>query len=167
MHRSGTSLVAGLVGKCGVSLGNPRDLMAAHAVDNPAGYWENTRFVQINDSILELFGGSWMSPPRFPTGWLNDPRLSSIRSEAVSLIGEISQAPVWGWKDPRTCLTLAFWQSLIPNLEYIVCVREPIDVMHSLAVRIHGFVPHDQALTLWRRYYNEIFPLTQRELAML
>ncbi len=150
-----------MLGRCGIALGSSKDLLAPHAIDNPAGYWENIHFVRINDAILEIFGGSWMCPPKMPSGWVHDRRLDGLRIQAQQIISDLSQAPIWGWKDPRSCITLAFWQSLIPNLEYVICVREPIDVMHSLAIREHGFVSNDLALDLWLQYYKAVYDLTQ------
>ena len=48
MHRSGTSMVARLLHDAGLYLGEPADL-AEPGIHNPDGYWENLRFVEIND----------------------------------------------------------------------------------------------------------------------
>ena len=45
--------------------------------------------------------------------------------------------PVWGWKDPRTCLTLPFWQSVIGSIRYVICIRNPDAVFASLSRRDH------------------------------
>ena len=37
----------------------------------------------------------------------------------------LAAAPVWGWKDPRTCLTLPFWQDVIGSIRYVICIRNP------------------------------------------
>jgi hypothetical protein len=39
---------------------------------------------------------------------------------------------LWGWKDPATCLTLAFWQTLLPHMRYVICIRNPLDVAISM-----------------------------------
>jgi hypothetical protein len=46
-------------------------------------------------------------------------------------------APIdaWGWKEPRTCLTLPVWRAIYPNARYIHIVRHPLDVAHSLRAR--------------------------------
>lgn len=51
MHRSGTSAVAQLLHRCGIRLGDESVLMAV-APDNPDSFWEDTRFVAVNDAIL-------------------------------------------------------------------------------------------------------------------
>src|SRR5262245_46357503 len=68
IHRSGTSMITRLLHCCGVSLGAADDLLPA-APDNPAGFWENRRFLAVNDMLLMALGGSWSAPPPFPPGW--------------------------------------------------------------------------------------------------
>ena len=63
MHRSGTSMVTKLLHLCGLYLGEESDLMAA-TLENPEGYWENARFVGVNDDLLAHVGGGWdLAPP--------------------------------------------------------------------------------------------------------
>jgi hypothetical protein len=41
----------------------------------------------------------------------------------------------WGWKDPRTTITLPFWLALFPDARVIHLVRNGIDVAESLYQR--------------------------------
>ena len=68
MHRAGTSMVARLLEGCGVDLGGPANF-APPAPDNRDGYWEDLRFVALNDRILDRFQGAWDHPPILPRGW--------------------------------------------------------------------------------------------------
>jgi GT2 family glycosyltransferase/glycosyltransferase involved in cell wall biosynthesis len=137
MHRSGTSLVARLVNLLGVDLGSDPGL-AARAEDNPRGFWEHPGFVAINEALLAQLGGRWDAPPRIATGWEHDASLARLRDSARELIDSFGSATLWGWKDPRTCLTLPFWQALLPALEYVVCTRHLLEVAQSLRRR-NGF----------------------------
>jgi len=135
MHRSGTSLVARLVNMLGIYLGRAERMLEPRP-DNPRGFWEHQVINNINDQILARFGGSYFSPPDFPSGWQNSPKLQDLRERASELLAEeFANVPSWGWKDPRTCLTLAFWQQLLPQMQYVICVRNPVDVAHSLQKR--------------------------------
>ena len=62
MPRSGTSLVTQLLHRAGLDLGERQDLMPA-SENNTDGYWENLRFVHINDRLLTASGGTWFAPP--------------------------------------------------------------------------------------------------------
>ena len=40
---------------------------------------------------------------------------------------------LWGFKDPRTALTLPFWREVVAQMRYVICVRDPAEVALSLA----------------------------------
>jgi hypothetical protein len=147
MHRSGTSLVSRLLNLLGVHLGPP-ELVANSAPDNPKGHWENISFVYINEDILARFGGTWDHPPEFPPSWAHDPCLDDLRAKARDfLTRDFAAQPLWGWKDPRTCLTLPFWQDVVGPMRYVICLRNPGAVAASLAAR--DGMSAEQAERLW------------------
>ena len=150
MHRSGTSLISRIVSLLGVYLGSEDNLMRP-APDNPRGYWENQQLTDINDEIITRLGGSWHELPAFSANWESAPGLADIRQKArVFLQKEFASASFWGWKDPRTCLTLPFWQNLVPRLRFIICLRNPVDVARSLEHR-NGF-SFEKSDYLWLSY---------------
>ncbi|HLV81874.1 MAG TPA: sulfotransferase [Chthonomonadaceae bacterium] len=153
MHRSGTSMVARLLDLCGLSLGDEKDMLDG-AEDNPEGYWEHKRFLSLNEQILQRFQGGWDIPPAFPPHWERLPELEDLRCEARSLLQTFPVGTPWGWKDPRSSLTLPFWQSLIPDLKVLAVVRNPLDVYASLRKR--GRSTQTFALDLWLRYARAI-----------
>lgn len=142
-------MIARMLNICGLYLGPEEELHAAQA-DNPEGFWENMRFQDINDRILEMFGGAWDAPPRFPDGWHADPRLEPLKKEAAALCAEFGQHGEWGWKDPRNSLTLPFWKEIIPGLKVLVAVRHPLDVAASLSKR--GYASQIFGIELWDTY---------------
>jgi hypothetical protein len=147
MHRSGTSLVTRILNLLGVDLG-PEERLLEPGPDNPLGFWEHEEIVELNDEILGLLGGSWHEPPAFEPNWERSPALSGLRGVAVEMIRrEFERSELWGWKDPRACLTLPFWQLLIPGMRYVICLRNPVDVARSLARR-DGF-PVEKSGDLW------------------
>jgi hypothetical protein len=135
----------------GVYLGPDERLMKPHQEDNPRGYWEHQLITDLNEAILARLGGSWHEPPRFSPGWESAPELADLRRKARAVIREdFAAAECWGWKDPRTCLTLPFWQRLTPPMRYVLCLRNPVDVAHSLDRR-EGFSAEKSA-RLWLTY---------------
>jgi len=158
MHRSGTSVVSRLVNLLGVDLGSDSYLTAS-GPDNPKGYWEHRAFVEINDRILAAFGGRWDRAPAFPCDWLRAPELSEPRERARQLLhDEFSSTPMWGWKDPRTSLTLPFWQELVGQMRYIIPVRNPAAVVASLVQR--NGMSTDEAEALWLSHTHAILAAT-------
>ena len=133
MHRSGTSMVTRLLNLCSLYLGPNDEMNPPEAQDNPAGYWENLRFLHLNEEILALLGGSWDHPPEVETAWWKQSQFDALRQRATALIAEFEQHAPWGWKDPRTCLTLPFWLDVVPDLKFVFCLRNPLEIVYSLS----------------------------------
>ena len=151
MHRSGTSLFARVINLLGVSLG-PKEHLMKPLVENPKGFWEHLGLTAINDEILVKLGGSWHEPPpAFPGGWEASPEFAELRHRARALIdADFDKAGSWGWKDPRNCLTLPFWRRLLPQLRTVICLRNPVDVARSLALRNQFSM--EKGVRLWLRH---------------
>jgi len=143
-------MVTGLLNRCGLHLG-PSDQLMPSDPGNPLGYYENERFTySINDALLSHFGAAWDHPPQLKEGWEIDPALDPIVHDAQTLIDSFSTSARWGWKDPRTTLLLPFWKSLIPHLQFVICVRSPLEVAKSLARRYE--FPIHKGADLWDQY---------------
>ena len=150
MHRSGTSLITSALNLLGVDLGPAPHRMTPQP-DNPRGYFEHRLLTDLSEEILVRFDGAWHTPPSFPNGWESTPALEDLRTRARQVLEEdFGSTPIWGWKDPRTCLTLPFWQQLLPAMRYVVCVRSPLDVARSLEAR-DGFSTA-RSVFLWLAY---------------
>lgn len=152
MHRSGTSMVAKLLHQAGLNLGPEASLMPA-APENPEGFYEHLEFVQLNDEVLNEAGAGWDCPPPETVHW-DDAAFDPLRERARSLAAPLAESPPWGWKDPRTSITLPFWQSALGPMRTIVVVRNPLEVITSLHRR-NGFTIA-LGLTLWRIYAERV-----------
>jgi len=145
-----------LLDRSGLDLGLESDLMPA-AADNPDGFWENLRFVQLNDEILNALGAAWDLPPgqdeTFDHGGLQP-----MRAKAQLLIERFSDKPVWGWKDPRNCLTFPFWRSLLPGLKTIIIIRNPLEAAYSMQKR--NGTSYALGLRLWEIYNRRLLAET-------
>lgn len=149
MHRSGTSMVARLLNLCGLYLG-PEELLLGPDQGNPEGHFEHKGFIEVDEAVLSIIGGSSDSPPDLPNGWGNDLNLEAPYQDAKKLLVSFDQRYPWGWKDPRTTLVIPFWKRLIPNLRFVVCLRNPLEVSRSLVKR--DGMPTQKSLYLWYRY---------------
>lgn len=158
MHRSGTSMVARMLNLCGLYMGPPEEFMKPRP-DNPKGFGENRRFVALNEDILVQMGGDWDCPPDLSEGWESKPELGHFRQRAEELIKSFCGHEPWGWKDPRNCLTLPFWKSLLTDMKVIICIRNPYEVAESL-MRRNG-ISRTLALKLWFTYNHRILAFTE------
>ncbi|MDD5109696.1 MAG: sulfotransferase [Patescibacteria group bacterium] len=145
MHRSGTSLVAGILSRMEVDMGKkllPKDRF------NLRGYYEDTEFLRLNQKILKHCNGDWDNPPQPET----IRACTAFTSEIQSLIQ--NRHGRWGWKDPRTALTLELFLPYLADLQVVVCWRNPYDIAKSLQER-DGF-DFQRALRLTYTYYQRI-----------
>src|SRR5947207_4774067 len=152
MHRSGTSMVAKALHLAGLFLGEETELIDP-TPDNPDGYWENARFVGVNEVILAELGGGWDRPPAVPRRFAADARLRDVRPMAKALGDEFRTKEPWGWKDPRNSLTVPLWLELFPDLKVVVCLRNPLAVALSLHQRHFSY---STALELWETYNRRV-----------
>jgi len=150
MHRSGTSMVAGVLKKLGVNMG--KDTTPDRR--NPLGHFENKEFVNLNDQILKKAGGSWMNPPA-KEKILQQKNYFLIKIE--SLIQK-QKSGIWGWKDPRTCLTIEFYLPHLINPYFIVCHRDFFGIAKSLKKRDGMDIKDGKKLaTIYNCQINEFF----------
>ena len=129
MHRSGTSLLANLMGKVGVFLGDR--LRPAHARFNPEGYWEDEDFVSFHDDVLADNGTSW-----YLENLQHELKINPAAAQrGRELVDARAEHAVWGWKDPRTTLFLDFWRETIPKAKFLLVFRRAEEVVDSLRRR--------------------------------
>lgn len=154
MHRSGTSAVARMANLLGLDLG-PETKMLPPAEDNPRGFWEHRELMETNVALLARLERR-SDDPRLPlpARWWREAGLADLRSRAATkLLEDFASASLWGWKDPRNCLTLPFWQELCGELVYLLAVRHPLEVAQSLWRR--GRYQLSWGLHLWAAYHYE------------
>jgi hypothetical protein len=154
MHRSGTSSVTKGVHEMGAYIGAHSALVPPD-VDNPRGFWEHKRIVELHDAALQVMGLQWDTATPIPRSWFRDHKLDAIRDEMRELIvKEFGNQDLWVWKDPRTSILLPLWEDIVADLnidiKYLIVIRNPIDVANSLFTR-NGF-SRDKSMALWLNY---------------
>ena len=151
MHRSGTSMIAGMLEELGLFMGNHKDR------NNEAFL-----FMKLNDWLMEQNSCSWDNPRSFSNFLENE----DVRSLTTGQIHSILQSrymmsylgkehihkrgnPMqldfpWGWKDPRTTFTLPFWLEIFPGARIIHIFRNGVDVANSLKTRHEYFLKRNR-----------------------
>ena len=138
MHRSGTSLVAGILAEAGIK--PPPDLLPAHPVDNPGGYFESREVVRINNGFLAALGQSWSRPEPLSEDCFAGLEATRTRSEIRVFLGQCE--PGNGGlllKDPRFCRLMPLWlpelKSRYERLVVVQVLRRADAVFRSLSRR--------------------------------
>ena len=158
MHRSGTSMLSGLVFKMGFQIG---DLVMEATNDNPRGYFENLDVVYQNDWFFAMQNGNYSSNSyryeaiKGVTDYLNnkdDILCCKHGKKALSFFNNATNYP-WMMKDPRLCITIRTW---LPLLNFIPAVlftyRHPLDVALSMHKRDPHLISISKGLRLWYVY---------------
>jgi hypothetical protein len=149
MHRSGTSMIARLLNICGLELGPPEQLLKADKA-NPLGHFEHRGFLDIDRKLLKYFHATWHHPPDLPASWECDPGVLPLLRRARALAANFPEEKPWGWKEPRASLFLPFWRQAVPNMSFLFCLRNPLEVAESLQKRNRIAIEH--GAWLWYLY---------------
>jgi hypothetical protein len=157
MHRSGTSMVTGLVKMMGAYLG-PESEMMPPTLENPKGYFERWDVMRLNDRLLAEQGCSWDDV----AGWIapEDPAVldEDLLDGMRRLIADLDAHGPSALKDPRLCLTFPFWKPLLGGPVPIVVHRNPREVALSLGRRGYS-LPF--GLALWEAYAVHLLNASQ------
>jgi len=151
MHRSGTSLVAGMLSLLGVYMDPALDLHPGTGADEiglamrATGYGEAMAFRRVNESLLDVADSRWDCVDGFLAQ--RDERLfaalSVLRLRLATFgrlrAGFLTLRPdvpggAWGFKDPRTSLTLPYWLRLFPQAR-VLHVRRDVDAVIASLIR--------------------------------
>jgi hypothetical protein len=149
MHRSGTSLIAGILGALGVYVGpelygrQGALLAEASQASRVSGYAEAGSFFRLNELLLRTAGSDWSRVEPFlqrrdEAGWSRWAAAglgwSTHRSLLTEYLAPLPQSyeGAWGWKDPRNSLTLPLWLRLFPEARIIDVRRSQEAVVDSL-----------------------------------
>jgi SAM-dependent methyltransferase len=150
MHRSGTSCLAGCLEEAGLYLG----AVNTKAPYNARGNRENRAIRELNDEVLEANGGAWDSPPQ-SVQWSTAQRQ---RRDAILAAYPVNGA--WGFKEPRSLLTLDGWLEVLPAPRCVGTFRHPTAVAESLRQR-NGFTL-EKSYALWLAYNRRLLAYQAR-----
>lgn len=129
MGRSGTSLISQALHNYGVHMG---DEFAPANEGNPLGYFEDLDFVSLNESMIK--GDEYSTE-------------AEIDYDACAHLLRVKDIhPLWGWKDPRTTLTLDGYYDNLDDPIIVSVFRKPEHIARSLVER--DGVDYDKAYKL-------------------
>jgi hypothetical protein len=172
MHRSGTSALSGLLHTNGIVMGekenfyignDPRD-HPVNTDENPKGFYENMRFRTLNDLILSENGYLvHRFSPYIPDNIIVSEQANDIMAQLITEYND--QYPIWGFKDPRTCLTIDLWEIFLNknNIEFktIFIHRDKKDIVASMQKR-GNLGTLQQFKDLAKMYYRHVKAKTEK-----
>lgn len=157
MHRSGTSVLAGVLHGSGIRMGGRATFLPPANPENPQGFFEDVRFRLVNDHLLHRARYRVKSfDPVIPPLRQSRP----VRAELRSLLRWARvRHDRWGWKDPRQMLTMAVWLEeldalgLGAALRVVLIHRHPVAVARSMVTR-GNMGTLDEGVGLWCAYHR-------------
>lgn len=167
MHRSGTSLTASWLERCGLPIHAGR--VVGPAAGNPRGHFEDQDFMSVNEFAIRLrwpHADAWKvvdDRPCHLSGLAKAGALEVV-SQRQHLLGQ------WGWKDPRSTLLLEAWADVVDHMRTLLLWRPCRDVVASLLRRSAQTtdpimqIDGDTAVRVWLAYnrrvcrYRRLYP---------
>ena len=137
MHRSGTSAISSIIADLGYDFGQS---LVAGSYDNPRGFYENQRILEINELLLLRLGKRWDNLIALNPDWYQRERYQDVFDKAIALLkSDFQAAGNIAIKDPRLCLLFPFWKEVLSSQGYAIKVvlahRKASSIIASLAKR--------------------------------
>jgi len=132
MHRSGTSLTASWLERCGVAIDDgevwgPDD-------GNVLGHFEDKSFVDLHSAQILRHRSRSRGWKVFPDTFFTFDAQGLSRARQLAARRE-QKYDCWSWKDPRTVLFLQQWKALLPRMACLIVWRPWPAVAGSLIRR--------------------------------
>lgn len=151
MDRSGSSLAMRMLAAVGVDIGSDADHVAPHPDDNPHGYQELRSLIEINGQLLDTLEADPLDVELGAGIDWDDVRFEDLRAQARALVGSFNGEP-WAIKEPRMSLFVPFWRHVLPDLKFVICLRDPAAVIRSQERRESNYEDRERLLRKWLRY---------------
>jgi hypothetical protein len=153
MHRSATSLLAKGIFKAGVNIGS--NVLSADS-GNPHGYWEDTDFLYLNKWLLAEAGGNWYDVPS-EEQILRIGNRADVKERIKKLVNaKYEKNNLWGFKDPRTILTIKVIRPYLKKHSFFVAFRDPVEIARSLYARNHKIGDMQQHIKVAAEYNRRL-----------
>lgn len=150
--RSGTSMVTGLLGLCGLWLGQT----VPGGKENIRGFFENVILRErVQKEILRLgrfdpLGVRLLPPATWHPGVTNLREVVAAALAAQQYNGQEG----WGFKDAKLTLTWRAWHEHFPRARWVI-VRRPSDEIVASCLRTSFMKQHSSDPAFWERFVAE------------
>lgn len=148
MHRSATSLVTSVLRQRGWQT---RGSFVASGKGNPRGLYEDRAVHDLHRSALTSYRAYWDHVTRLRELRGAPMQLRVDRAELEKTVARLRSHSPWLWKNPRASLFLADWARVLPEAQFLICVRDPAAVVDSMLRRENALGVAETARLLRQR----------------
>jgi hypothetical protein len=149
LPRSGTSMVTGLLGVCGLWLGHT----VPGGKENIRGFFENVLLRErVQKEVLRQGNFDPLGVGRLPpANW--HPIIRDFREIVAAALAAQSYdgRQAWGFKDAKLTLTWRLWHEHFPAARWVIVRRRSEQVIAS-CLRTSFMKPHSQDPAFWERF---------------
>lgn len=148
--RSGTSMVAGLLGEAGLWLGQT----VPASPENPRGFFENTR---IRERIIKPLLSDFLGADPLGVRSLPEPGALPLFAQLPRAIARALRdegyggAEPWGYKDAKLTLLWPAFAEAFPQAQWVILRRERAETVASLA-RTSFMAQHTRDPAFWHAF---------------
>ena len=130
---------------------------------NAKGFWEDMDIYRLDDEMLHALGTDWDQATPLTAAQIAFLRAEGFVQRGKELLQEKAlQAPVFGFKDPRLCRLLAFWQEVLAErgegVAYLLALRNPASIADSLQKR--DGMDRTQSYLMWLSHTLNVLALS-------
>ena len=128
LPRSGTSLIAGVLGICGAWLGKT---VPGGGSENPRGFFEHIALREnVNKEILRQLGCDPLGVKKLP-GLAQIPEIPDFRETIHEMLASegYNDKQYWLLKDAKLTLLWPVYNSTVPNARWIIVRRSAEDIV--------------------------------------
>lgn len=159
MHRSGTSLMAGILRIAGVDFGKR---FLGYDKGNIKGHFEHIDILNANNAILSALGSSWNDAKPLPENWQCADSIAVHKNSIKKIIArDFNQSKLFGIKEPRVSILLPLYLDILNELSieplFVVMKRPFQEIAESLYAR--DKISSEEAISLCNKYWNSIMLL--------
>jgi hypothetical protein len=122
-------MIGGILTCLGVDLGEDSP---GKQLSNPLGHFEDRGFLELNREIIKVAGGTWDKPPASHKIAESKEQFADEIAGLIRIKTDQHPHTLWGWKDPRTSLTIGLYVPYLKNPYILVCQRNPDQIAESL-----------------------------------
>ena len=134
MHRPGTSLLAGVLERCGACVGGASELAVANN-ESLRGFWERRDVRETCDRLLLTAEADWWRVARFEPEAIAHTVMDEERARFARIASALGERGTWALKEPRLCPLLPALRGTITNPVRIHIVPNPPDAARALKAR--------------------------------
>jgi len=149
LPRSGTSMVAGCIERCGVWAGNT----VAGGVGNPKGFYENILLREkLTKPLLTSLGCDPLGVKTLPD-FNQVPAVKGLSEAFQGLLqaDNYSGNQPWMYKDAKLTLLWPLYAQVFPDARWVI-VRRNSEAIIASCMRTHFMAHHSQSIAFWRDF---------------